>query len=341
MRIPHFCPIRDITGLSLALMIATLLSCAPAGRTDEPQVLSELKGSFDLAGERTPEVLYFRQETEFIHIGFDGKRTGSETYVVTLRCVPSAISGKSADEYTCGEFQVRTGEQPPASIPSLAGWTYLFGTTPTGMDEQGQVFGIPHDKFEEVVDSRGSALPIGIRYAVYNNFIDFHAFNDAFSRPTTEGGGIQDLERIGQRIVHAAAFSEPPVNLGSGIKPGSVFRNGEVTLEFKGVSLVDDALCAIVGYNSGESTLRMIMPLGGGKEMETVGGSQYAGDLFIDLNTRWVRKVTMDEFVITETRFPGAAPKIDAYTVRHLLIRLISRAEFEQKSSSDQDRLPS
>jgi hypothetical protein len=321
------------SGLGLALIVAGLMGCTPAVRTDATRLAADLKGSFDLAGEKTPEVLYFRQETEFIHIGFDGKRTGSETYVVTLRCVPSAISGKAADEYTCGEFQVRTGDQPPATIPSLTEWTYLFGTTPTGTDEQGQVFGIPHEKFEEMVDSRGSALSIGIRYAVYNNFIDFHAFSDVFARPTTEGGGIQDLERIGQRIVHAAAFSEPPVNLGSGIKPGSVFRNGEVTLELKGVSIVDDALCAIVGYNSGESTLRMIMPLGGDKEMETVGGSQYAGDLFIDLGTRWVRKVTMDEFVVTETRFPGPAPKVDAYTVRHLLIRLISQAEFEQKLS--------
>jgi hypothetical protein len=329
-------PIRPrMTGsvLGLALIVAGLMGCAPAARTDATRLAADLKGSFDLAGERTPEILYFRQETEFVHIGFDGKRTGSETYVVTLRCVPAALSGKSGDEYTSGEFQIRLGDAPATSIPALAGWSYVFAETPTGMDEKGQVFGIPHAKFEELVDSRGNRLPVGIRYAVYNNFIDFHAFNDAFARPTKEGGGIQDLKRIGQKIVHAAAFSEPPVNLGSGIKPGSVFRNGEVILEFKGVAVVDAAPCAVVGYSSGESTLRMIMPLAGAKDMETVGGSQYTGDLYIDLGTRWVRKVTMDEFVVTETRFPGPAPKVDAYTVRHLLIRMISQAEFEQKLS--------
>jgi len=326
-------PKMEISGLVLALILAALTNCAPAGRTSANQALPVLERLFDLAGERTPQVLYFRQETEFVHIGFDGKRTGSEIYVVTLRCVPAALSGKWGDEYTCGEFQVRTGERPATNIPALAGWSYVLGTTATGMDDKSQVFGIPHDKFEKVVDNRGNELPIGIRYAVYNNFIDFHAFNDVFARPTAEGGGIQDLRRIGQKIVHAAAFSEPPVNLGSGIKSGSVFRNGEVTLVLKGVSVVDGAPCALVGYNSGESTLRMVIPLGSDKDMETVGGSQYTGDLYIDLATRWVRKVTMDEFVVTETRLPGPAPKIDAYTIRHLLIRLISQAEFEQKAS--------
>jgi hypothetical protein len=47
------------------------------------------------------------------------------------------------------------------------------------------------------------------------------------ARPTAGGGGIQELRRIGQQIVHASAFTEPPLNLGSGIKKGSVFRNGE------------------------------------------------------------------------------------------------------------------
>ena len=325
------CPEKIGVSASLFLIIAVLMSCSPAAQTDPSRLTPALERSFDLGAARTPQILYFRQETEFVHIGFDGKRAGSEAYVVTLRCVPAMMSGQAADEYTCGEFKVRIGDQTAVSIPSLAGWTYHFGASITGRDDKGQVFGIPHDRFEKLVDDRGNELPIGIRYAVYNNFIDFHAFHDVFARPTAEGGGIQDLRRIGQRVVHAAAFSEPPVNLGSGIKPGSVFRNGEIVLVFKGLSVVDGAPCAIIGYNSGESSLRMIMPLEGGKDMETVGGSQYAGDLYIDLATRWVRKVTMDEFVITETRLPGSAPKVDAYTVRHLLIHLISQAEFEQK----------
>jgi hypothetical protein len=124
------------------------------------------------------------------------------------------------------------------------------------------------------------------------------------------------------------------VNLGQGIKEGSVFRNGEVRLAFKGIGLVDGAACAIVGYDSGESTLKMIMAGPGGQEIVTEGGSQYAGDLYIDLATRWVRKVTMDEHVVTETRLPaagqGAGQKIQAYIVRHLLTRMVGREEFEK-----------
>lgn len=44
---------------------------------------------------------------QFIHIGFDGKRTGTETYIIKLRCVPAALSGRGGDEYTCREFQLK------------------------------------------------------------------------------------------------------------------------------------------------------------------------------------------------------------------------------------------
>jgi hypothetical protein len=317
-------------GLMFELMAALLFSSGLAGQKSTSRLVSDLKGPFDLAGPRSPQIQYFQQETVFVHIGFDGKRTGAETYILKLKCVPATLSGKNGDEYTCASFQVRVGEGKPVSIPSLSGWTYVFSLSPEGIDEKGQVFGIPHSKFENIVDGRGKALPPGIKYAVYNNFIDFHSFNDVLASPTTAGGGIQDLRTIGQRIIHAAAFSEPPVNLGSSIKAGSVFRNGEMSLEFKGVSVVDGAACAVVGYDSGESTLKMIMPLAADKDIVTVGGSRYKGDIYIDLGTRWVRKVTLDEFVVTETQMPGPAPKIDAYTVRHLLMRLVSREEYEE-----------
>jgi len=268
-------------------------------------------------------------ETRFAHIGFDGKRTGTEVYVLKLKCVPAPLSGKGADEYTCREFALQVNDGPVLTIPSLAGWSYLPSLAGTARDEKGQVLGIPHGKFEGIADSRGTKLAAGIGYAVYNNFVDFHAFNDIFARPVAAGKGIQDLRTIGQRVVHAAAFSEPPVNLGSGIKEGSVFRNGEVTIEFKGISLVDGAACAIVAYDSGESTLRMIMPFSDGKDIETVGGSEYKGDIYVDLASCWVRKVTMDEFVVTETRLPATGPKIMAYTIRHLLMRMIDKEEYE------------
>ena len=138
----------------------------------------------------------------------------------------------------------------------------------------------------------------------------------------------------GDRIVHAVAFTQAPVNLGSMVKSGSFFRNGEVTLELKGVSLIDGAACALVGYDSGESTLKMLMAPSQDIEAVTEGGSEYKGDIYIDLETGWVRKVTLDEFVVTEIKMTNTPTKIDAYTVRHLLLRLISQQEFEKGLTS-------
>jgi len=330
---------RLFIGLAAAAAGFVLLGSGTGGASASdkiPKGLFGLNGPFDLAGPRTAEVQHFIQETQVIHLGFDGKRTGMETYTVKLRCVPAPLSGKDGDEYTCREFKIRVNDGEAVTIPALAGWSHLFKTTPSGMDEKGQVLGIPHDTFENLVDSRGAKLPAVLRYMVYNSFIDFHAFSDIFARPIPGGVGIQDIKIIGQKIVHASAFSEPPVNLGSGIKAGSFFRNGEVKLVFKGLGLVDGAACAVIGHDSGESTLRMIMPLGAGRDMVTEGGSEYIGDIYIDLETRWVRKITLDEFVVTETRMPGPGgltgqgAKIPNYTVRHLLTRLVGKEEYEK-----------
>ena len=328
---------RKMTWMALVLAAAALTATALAGpgAPKIPKGLAGLGGPFDLAGERKAEVLYFIQETRFVHLGFDGKRNGMETYTFKVRCAPAALSGKGGDEYTVREFSVRAGEGETETIPDLAGWSYVFKLTDSGLDEKGQVLGIPHAKFEGLTTSRGAKLSTVAGYPIYNSFIDFHSFNDVFARPVTGGGGIQDLRTIGQVVRHASAFSEPPVNLGEGIKAGSVFRNGDIKLVFKGIGLVDGAACAIVGYDSGESTLKMIMPMGAEKEIVTEGGSEYLGDIHIDLATRWVRKVTLDEFVVTETRLPAtgspaAGQKIPSYTVRHLLTRLVSREEFER-----------
>jgi hypothetical protein len=315
--------------LILAFSGAVLPPLSPGGQKVPAERLRLLGGAFDLAAARAQEAQYFIQETQYVHIGFDGRRTGTEAYILKLACLPAGLSGKSGDEYTCREFRLRTNDGPELAIPSLTGWSYVFKRRPEGTDEKGQVLGIPHDRFEGLTDSRGNKLGVGLGYAVYSNFVDFHSFNDVLARPDPSGQGIQDLHNIGQKIIHAAAFSEPPINLGAGVKEGSVFRNGEVSLEFKGLSVVDGAACALVGYDSGECTLKMIMAAGPDKGIVTMGSSQYKGDLFIDLATMWVRKVTMDEFVVTETTVPGPAPKVQGYTVRHLLMRMVSREEFE------------
>jgi len=324
-------------GWLAGLVAAVLAAGALAAGAKLPKGLSGLEGPFDLAGALVPETRYYIQTTEFVHFGFDGRRTGAETYTVKMRLTPAALSGKGGDECTVREFSIDPGSGGIETIPALAGWSYMFKAGPDDRDAQGQVLGIPHEKFLDLATSAGKKIPPLGSYPIYNSFIDFHAFNDIFARPTAGGGGIQDLRTIGRSIRHDSAFSEPPVNLGQGIKEGSVFRNGDIRLVFKGVGLVDGAACAIIGYDSGESTLKMIMPWADGQDIVTEGGSQYVGEIYIDLATRWVRKVTMDEHVVTETQMPapaagGAAPgqRIQGYVVRHLLTCMVSREEYEK-----------
>lgn len=331
-----------VSALALALAVPVPAAAEPAAADGAqaasmlPKDLAGLAGPFDLAGPLKPEVRHYIQVTEFVHLNFDGKRTGAEIYTVKLRVVPAALSGKDGDEYTVREVLVKRAGGEAASIPELAGWSYIYKEREGEIDERGQIFGIPHAKFQGLTTSEGRKLGAVDGYPIYNSFIDFHGFCDIFARPMNGAAGIQDLKTIGQTIRHAAAFTEPPVDLGEGIKKGSVFRNGDVRLAFKGIGVVDGAPCAIVGYDSGESTLKMIVPMGSDRDIVTEGGSEYIGDIYIDLATRWVRKATLDEFVVTETRLPAAGPappqgqKVLAYTVRHLLTRLVGREEFEK-----------
>jgi hypothetical protein len=288
------------------------------------QLLQDLRGPFDLSAERKRETIYFRMDTQYIRLGFNGKRTGTETYILKLRCIPDTPPGRNGDQYTCSEFMLQVNNEPAATIPALKDWTYGFNPTRP-------LFGIPQSMFETVTDSLGNSLHFSIRYAIYDNFLDFHMLNDLFALPMIYGHGIQDINTIGQRVVHAASFIEAPVKMGTDFKPGSIFRNGEVTLELKGISIVDGVPCALVGCDSGESILKMIMPLAKEQESITEGGSEYEGDIYIDLATRWVRKATLDEFVVTETAVPDSAKTIESYTVRHIVLRLIDLDEFKRK----------
>jgi hypothetical protein len=290
-----------------------------AGAADQSQenIISFLAKPFDLAGKREIQRQYFFMETKLIQYSLDGKRTGTDMLNLWLEFVPASLSGEKDDRYICRRFTVQKGTESPLSIPSLENWSYKFIW---GMDESGRVFGINHDKFENIKNEKGEALPPDFAYFVYNTFIDFHGFCDVFATRTEggEGKGIQDLKFIGDKIIHAAANSEPPVNLGSNIAEGSTFKNGEVTLEFKGISLVAGSLCGLVAFDSGESSFHMIMRPTPKMEIDTVGSSHYKGDLYIDLESYWVRKVVMDEVVVSETTLPMPPNKVNAVIEREL-----------------------
>jgi hypothetical protein len=315
---------KIICGLALIYVGIPALAAGGAAATG-----SVLEQTFDLGADRSAEVQYFVMTSKLINYALDGTRLGTDTMRLRLKCVPATVSGREADQYTCTDFTIEFAGVPEVSLPALRNWTYHFGPGDTGIDGKGQVFGIDHSKFENLTDANGKPIAADKSYHVYNAFIDFHAFCNVFACPTPGGEkGVQDLKRIGDRIVHAAAFSEAPVSLGTNTAEGSTFKNGEVTLAFKGLSSVDGAACAIVAYDSGASSFKMLTKPMPNMEITTVGSSHYQGDLYIDLASRWPRKATMYELVVAETRLPMPPNKINGVIERDILIRNVDEQEF-------------
>lgn len=280
---------------------------------------------FDLGGERSEEIQHFSMESRLVSYDLAGTRVGTDVFSLRLSCIPAAIAGEEGDRYTCLSFTIAPEGGPEVSIPALENWTYVFKEE--GIDEKGQVFGIDHAMFEGLVDSDGKALPADKAYHVYNAFIDFHAFCNVFAEPVSDGKGIQDLSTIGQKIVHAAAFSEAPINLGSSYSEGSTFQNGEITLELKGLSVANGRECALVAYDSGESSFEMIMRPMPDMEVQVVGSSHYWGDIYKDLLTNWVQKANMTEVVVTETRLPMPPNRVNSVVERHIMLLNVSDEE--------------
>lgn len=319
------------TTASLALVVAGTFGALMAGAQDQPSVLKPvLRQPFDLGGVRSPGTQYFDMVSTFVSFGLDGKRSGAETFRMQLKCVPRSKTGQAVYQYTCRRFVYVKADGTEVTVPALEGWSYTFKAD---YDETGRVFGIDHSRFERLADSNGDPLAPDKSYLIYNTFIDFHAFCDTFAAPVAKGNGIQHLTRIGQKVIHAAALSTPPVNLGSNVKEGSYYRNGEITLAFKGLSIVDDAPCAVVEFDSGEGSFKMLMEPVPGMEVETVGASHYFGDIYLDLASKWTRKVDMRELIISETSVPipgNTKPmKIHSILERHTVIKAVTQEEYE------------
>jgi len=329
-----FLEIRAMKNKTMLMFMSLMVVCGMAPvLTAESAAMNDaiLRQTFKLGGERSQQTQYFLMETKLFIYALDGKRVGTDVFRLRLKCVPAKIAGKDGDEYTCANFTVQLGGEPEAEVPALKNWTYVFKTLPTGIDEKGQVLGIEHAPFENLVDAGGKALPPDKSYLVYNTFIDFHAFCNIFAERTEGGKGVQDLKSIGQKIVHEAAFGEAPVNLGSNVAEGSTFKNGEITLELKGLSRVAGAACAMVSFDSGECSFKMTVKPMPDMEVRTVGSSHYKGDIYIDLSTNWVKKVTMDELVVAETTLPMTQGKVNAVIERNTMIRNVSAEEFARR----------
>jgi hypothetical protein len=311
--------------LTLVLFFHIVFTNTVYAKANDDSILYQ---TFNLAGERTQDVQFYIMESRFTNYSINGERMSKDSYKVYLKYTPAKWGGNLSDEYTCLRFLVKLGNAAETAIPALEGWSYTLSDAPDGLDDKGQLLGIEHSKFENLVDENGTSFAPDKAYMIYNTFIDFHAIC-FFCERTDEGKGIQDLTRLGQKIVHAGAFSEAPVNLGSHIAQGSTFTNGEITLTFKGLSVVDNVPCAIVFFDSGESSFKMFMNPMPDMDIKTIGSSHYNGDIYIDLASNWIQKAVMEEIVVSETTLPFPPNKVNAVTERYTILRNVSEVRFE------------
>ncbi|MBZ5857295.1 hypothetical protein [Flavihumibacter profundi] len=285
-----------------------------------------LKQDYNLVPRPSRDTQYYEMESKLQKHALDGTIQGTDIYRLFLRCVPSPDpSGK--DEYTCLKFTLQINNSPAVAIPSLKYWKYQFSLRATNDDNE-QMFGVDRGKFEKLADENGKNLPVENTYHIYNAFIDFHTMS-VFAERTTKDSGVQDLKNIGDKIVHAASFSQPKVNLGKQVSEGSYFKNGKITLEFKGLGLINGKSCAILEYDSGESSFYMLTKPMANMEVNTKGSSHYWGDIYKDLTAGWIQKAIMHELVVSETTVPGMN-KVNSVIERSITIKNIARLNFKE-----------
>ena len=314
------------TNLFCAFLVV-IISLSTVTRAQGELDKSILNKNFDLAVKHSTEPQYWKMESRMIIYALNGERTGENIFRLCLKCTPAQEGDKKGDEYTCLKFTVQLGNDPEVEIPALKNWSYFFGAAKPEGEGKDVVLGIDHSKFENLIDANGKPIPIDKAYHVYNEFIDFHTMCNVFADKTTEGKGIQDLTKIGQKIVHVAAYSEPAVDLGSNIEKGSIFKNGKITLEFKGLSVINNHPCALVEYDSGESSFKMLMKPMPNMEIKTVGSSHYKGDIYKDLVSGWVQKASLIEIVVSETALPMPPNKVNYVIEREITINNVDEKE--------------
>jgi hypothetical protein len=311
---------------SLITVIFFILSSGHSSAQKNCDAKTILTKEYNLIPQHSKDTQYFEMVSRMDTHAPDGTLQTWDLYHLYLRCIPSNDPSKG-DEYTCLRFTVQINKGPQRIIPSLTGWKYNFSLTPNAKDDKGEVLGIDHAKFENLVDEKGNAIPAGNTYHVYNAFIDFHSMF-VFCENSGAGNGIQNLKRLGDKVIHAAANSKAPVNLGSSVEDGSYFQNGEVTLLFKGLSWENEKTCALLEYDSGQSSFFMKMKPMPNMELTTRGSSHYWGDIYKDLQSGWFQKATLHEMVITETDIPSMS-KINSAVERSISIKNIRRPNFE------------
>lgn len=253
--------------------------------------------------ERRQGERLYQFETCFTQMAPDGTRSPGNTFLLSLQ-VEAKPTGLLC---TCKQFSLTPPDEQTFPLTALTGWTYTLRPDQMGISAKGEVFGIPHARFQGLQNKQGQPLGDNLAYLVYNAFIDFHSLMEVFARPTAEGKGIQHFRQPGDQITHAASHTKTPVGLGKAFELGSFFQNGEITLCWKGTAPVAGKDCALVAYDSGDSHFVMKMLPAPNVEMQVRGASHYFGDLYVNRATGWLEKADLREFVVSQVTHQGNA----------------------------------
>ena len=265
-----------------------------------------LERTYDLVGERSMQAQHYIVRSELATYSSKGVLKSTDVYRERLTVHPGNRSDGEADRFTCTAFTLQRGDAPEVAIPSLEGFSYEVNKDlldANGVDAQGQLYSVPEDTFDDLVDASGTELPFEVRYQVYSAFYYFHTFTD-YAEPPAAGHGIQDLERIGDRVIVERSHSEAPIP-GKLAKDTSFWKNGEITLAFEGLSTVDGSGCAVLGFDSGVCHWSMPMTYMPRMRLKTVGVSNYQGTIHLDLASKWARSLDLTLFEITSTTMWG------------------------------------
>lgn len=306
----------------LSLVASTLFASGTLAQKNK-QLNSSLSQSFNLVPAHSKDTQYYQMVSRVLKYSQDGTRSGYDIYRMTLRCVPAAGSSDK-NEYMCMKFTFQLNNSPELAIPSLTNWKhYLSSEKPVNSE---YLFGIRHDIFEQLMDEKGKRLAPENAYHVYNAFIDFHSMN-IFCEKTDTGKGAQHLKFIGDSVIHSASYSKPPVNLGKQVLAGSYFQNGKIVIGFKGLSKINNLSCAIIEYDSGESSFFMNMKTDTNLEIKTKGTSHYWGDIYKSLDNGWIQQANLKELVVSEVEVIGMNMKVPVTVERAIEIKNVTKQQ--------------
>jgi len=294
------------------------------------RVKDALLGEFDLVGERAREIHYYMVQSELATHSSKGALKNRDIYCEILKVEPGNRSAGEADRFTCKKFSIIPGDASEVRIPSLEGFSYDVNKDlldANGIDQNGELYSVPEETFEGLIDDSGAKLAFEVGYQVYSAFYYYHSFTD-YAEPPSQGKGIQNLKRIGDHVVVEGSYAESPLP-GKLAKDSAFWKNGEITLAFNGLSIIDGKPCAILGLDSGVCHWNMPMTYMPIMNLKTTGVSNYQADIYLDLETKWVRKLDMVLFEITKTTMWGI-PVENSIPVTKLTIKALTKDEFDR-----------